>query len=188
MCTASDSKTINNRLPVSGFTLVELLVVIATVSLLMGILAPVVGKVKAAAYRVHCGANLRQMGIAFAAYLDDNSNIMPPAVDYPLSNPDPNAITAFLLPLLRQPQVFKCKADTRYNYYQQWGTSYHYHGQGPFGLGGKAISDSHLAKEGVSLRNINVMNDFDPFHGKAGRPGAENYLYADWHVGDLSDQ
>jgi type II secretory pathway pseudopilin PulG len=167
---------------------VELLVVISVISLLMGILVPVLGKAKAAASRTYCKSNLRQIGVAFRAYLDDNRDIMPPAIDYPSSNPDPNAITAFLLPLLHQPEVFKCKADIQHNYYQQWGTSYHYHGQGPGGLGGLSISASHLAKEGVKEKNINVMNDFDPFHGPAGRPGSENYLYADWHVGDLTNQ
>ena len=107
--------------------------------------------------------------------------------------PDPNypdfkmPITGFLIPLLQDKKVFICRADTVKKYYLMVdnGTSYHYHGQG---LGGLAISASHQAKEGVKEKNINVMNDFYPFHGPAGRPGSENYLYADWHVGDFTDQ
>jgi prepilin-type processing-associated H-X9-DG protein len=30
------------------------------------------------------------------------------------------------------------------------------------------------------------MNDYEPFHGPPGTPGAANYLFADGHVGDLN--
>ncbi|HEY5505080.1 MAG TPA: type II secretion system protein, partial [Sedimentisphaerales bacterium] len=55
-----------------GFTLVELLVVISVIGLLMGILIPAMGKARAAANRTYCMSNLRQIGVAFRAYLDDN--------------------------------------------------------------------------------------------------------------------
>jgi len=173
-----------------GFTLVELLVVISVIALLMGILVPALGKARIAASRTYCRSNLRQIGIAFRAYLDDNRDIMPPACRFPWLNPDPNdpdykpPITKFLLPLLKQPEVFRCKADIQHKYYERVGTSYEYNSF----LGGTAISASRPAKEGVKEKNINVMSDFDAFHGTPGRPGAKNYLYADWHVGDLTNQ
>jgi prepilin-type N-terminal cleavage/methylation domain-containing protein/prepilin-type processing-associated H-X9-DG protein len=178
-----------------AFTLVELLVVISVIALLMGILVPVLGKARASASRTTCKSNLRQIGVAFRAYLDDNRDIMPPACDYPWYITDTNdpgyrpPITKFLGPLLQEPKVFICKADIDKKYYLRvGGTSYQYHGQGPGGLGGQSISSSFPAQMGVKERNINVMNDFDTFHGTAGKSGARNYLYADWHVGDLTKQ
>ncbi len=54
-----------------GFTLVELLVVIAIIALLVSILVPVVSKAKARGQETDCGSNLRQIGLAVAAYTFD---------------------------------------------------------------------------------------------------------------------
>ncbi len=175
-----------------AFTLIELLVVISVISLLMGILLPVINKSRAMAVSTTCRANLRSIGVCLRTYLDDYRDIMPPACEYPWLITDPNAagykppITKFLGPLLHEPEVFVCRADTKEKYYLMGdgGTSYKYRER----LGGTTISTSFLAQRGIKERNIDVMSDFDPFHGTAGRPGAENYLYADWHVGDLKNQ
>lgn len=54
-----------------GFTLVELLTVIAIIGILMAIVIPVVNNVRTAAHRATCTSNLRQMGIAWQLYVQD---------------------------------------------------------------------------------------------------------------------
>jgi len=56
-----------------GFTLIELLVVIAIIALLLSILMPALQRVKNQAKTTACLANLKQWGLMFAMYTDDNN-------------------------------------------------------------------------------------------------------------------
>jgi prepilin-type N-terminal cleavage/methylation domain-containing protein len=55
-----------------GFTLIELLVVIAIIALLMSILMPALGRVRRQARCTACLAQLKQWGLAFSLYCQDN--------------------------------------------------------------------------------------------------------------------
>jgi len=61
----------------SGFTLVELLVVVAVLAVLAAILLPVFGKAKECAQQARCASNLRQFGASFTMYADDWGGFYP---------------------------------------------------------------------------------------------------------------
>ena len=55
----------------TGFTLIELLVVIAIIAVLLALLVPSLRKARVATRRLVCQSNLRQIALAWNAYLDD---------------------------------------------------------------------------------------------------------------------
>jgi prepilin-type N-terminal cleavage/methylation domain-containing protein len=63
----------------TGFTLVELLIVIAIVALLAALVLPGLSRAREYAYFTSCKSSLRQIGIGFLIYASDNDGGMPEA-------------------------------------------------------------------------------------------------------------
>ncbi len=61
-----------------GFTLVELLVVLAIILILIGLLLPAVGRARLYAWRATCVNNEHNMKLAFDLYATDNDDTLPP--------------------------------------------------------------------------------------------------------------
>ena len=104
-----------------GFTLIELMMVIAIIAILAGLIMPVVQNMTTKAYDTKCMNNLRQIGMAANSAANDNDNT------YPIVEIDPNSgsivsdtlnvpakpIDQALLPYGITAVVLQCPADIR---------------------------------------------------------------------------
>ena len=62
----------------NGFTLIELLVVISIIAVLASLLLPAVATARAAANKLKCLSNIKQVGTMLMAYSDDNRGLLIP--------------------------------------------------------------------------------------------------------------
>src|ERR1043166_8705830 len=123
-----------------GFTLVELLVVIAVIAILAGLLLPVLSKGKGKAQGAYCLNSGRQMMTGVLLYAGDNHDFFPPNPDDGNTVPghnwcpgqagiggpeefNPDVLrdsdrSLLITYLAGNVAVFKCPADRRYGNYQ----------------------------------------------------------------------
>ncbi len=92
----------------NGFTLVELLVVMAIIALLVGILLPALGNAREAGKTALCASNIRQLALGASIYADENQGRIIPYVT-PTSHYWPKLLT----PDLENRNVWSCPSFPR---------------------------------------------------------------------------
>ena len=111
-CEGLPSKLASNTTPGSGFTLVELLVVVAIIAVLASLLLPSLARAKGKAHQVQCLNNQKQLVLATHLYGSDNGDWLPP-IQMELRGARPSWRT-FLFPLVgRSAGVFDCPAERK---------------------------------------------------------------------------
>ena len=97
-----------------GFTLIELLVVIAIIAILAAILFPVFAKVREKARQTSCLSNMKQLGLAFMQYSEDNNERFPVGSGMLFVGDagfDGNGWGGDVYPYVKSTGVYKCPDD-----------------------------------------------------------------------------
>jgi prepilin-type N-terminal cleavage/methylation domain-containing protein/prepilin-type processing-associated H-X9-DG protein len=163
--------------PRNGFSLIELMVVIAIFIVLLGLLLPAVQKVRASSQRSQCSSNLRQIAMGLQMYRDAHFGQFPDAARLPSLDPSRPSISSVLLEFVgNDPRVFRCPTDLKY--YPAQTTSYEY----PTTSLANRTLEQVMGRTNQGSSEIWVLYDFDPIHAPAFTDHSRNYLYADGHV------
>ena len=101
----------SGRSPARAFTLIEVLVVIAVITLLMGLLLPAVQQARETARRARCVSNLKQAGLALHQFEAAQGRFPPGSVLGPfqeagVATSATHGVWPFLLPYLEQQALF----------------------------------------------------------------------------------
>ena len=168
------------RIP-RAFTLVELLVTIAIISVLAALLMPVLGRSKESGRTTFCQGNLHQIGLALQLYVGDNNNIMPTMEDYtngPASNQP--TINLVLAPQLGSTNVLCCPSDTQ-QLFQTTGSSYSWNNL----VNTQKADNLQVLNLPLTMTHRPLVYDKQNFHAVLGTNHQQNFLYADGHIKNL---
>ena len=114
---------LDSKMKRRAFTLIELLVVIAIIAILCSLLLPSLARAKEAGKRTACLSNMRQIGMAFLGYLNDNKDSFPrPASsvteeDWIYWQSGRNQTDSRIVPYLGGsflPNLFRCPSDSEF--------------------------------------------------------------------------
>jgi prepilin-type N-terminal cleavage/methylation domain-containing protein/prepilin-type processing-associated H-X9-DG protein len=158
-----------------GFTLLELLVVLAIAAVLAALVIPAVRSGISRAESVKCLGNLREIGVGLHGWLADNNMTMPPLAAGRKSRSEAlPVIDTTLAPYIANPRVFACPADRVLA--SETGTSYYWNSV----LSGQSAVNLNFLSLATDLSKIPVLVDKEGWH----RHSEEkvNHLFADGHA------
>ncbi len=164
-----------NRASQRAFTLIEIIVVIAIISILVAIAYPVSQRMVAGGRAAACLSNLRQLGGGLSAYLNENDMKMPTLqLGRDSISQDVPVIDNTLDKYVPDKRVFACPGDDK-NLATTTGTSYFWN----VALNGQALVNLSFLTV-TDTTHIPILSDKEGFHPYL--QNKVNVLYADGHV------
>lgn len=152
-----------------GFTLIETLVALTILVSLLAIGIPVGRSILAKSRQTGCLGQLRGMGLALEAYLQDHRQFLPELAQGRANKSDPAPVLeTLLLPYVESPQAFQCPADAQE--FAKSGSSYFWN---------HTQNGLHVTK--LRFFGIDERPDKTPliFDKQSWHPDGVNFLYAD---------
>lgn len=188
-----------------GFTLVELLAVIALIAILAAMLFPALGRAREKARAIQCSANLRTMGAGLTLYMADNENHFPYGVSDAYWHPS-RQLPWYHCAALQMgwrgstqeplPKTFSCPSGVNKSFWPSWPYTGNYAGNAALGAtNATSVTWSRSSLKHPSetpwVHEVNMQNQFGAWEfgpSPAGsffitrHSGGGNILWCDGHV------
>lgn len=149
----------NKKKSYQGFTLIEMLVVIAIIVLLMSLLSPMVSKSLEKARQTACKSNLHQIGIAAQSYANDHRGYLPYAA-YSSSIRWHTKLAPYMgVGKSKDQSIYSCPS-TRKNTWIGYGWNYHGLGHSPQDPRHGPTSFAHSKEKLVVAADVRYAMDF----------------------------
>lgn len=152
-----------------GFTLTEMLIVLAVIGTLAGIAFPISRSMIGRSREAACLGQLRSLGVGLQGYLQNHNQIMPTlSIGRSSKSDGTDVLETILLPYVDGPDAFRCPEDRAG--FAKSGSSYLWNSTQ------NGLHVSKLAFFGIRDRpdKIPLISDKEAWH-----PGGTNFLYAD---------
>lgn len=161
----------------SGFTIVELLVVLAVISLLAALTIPAFRSAIDRGRSAACLQNLRAIGAGLQGYLGEHGLIMPELETGRASrDEDIPVLDTVLANYVDSPKAFHCPADRKL--FAATGNSYFWNSA----LSGQSAANLNFLLFVEDRSRIPVVFDKEGWHRQSGT--RVNFLYADGHAAE----
>jgi len=161
----------------AGFTIVELLVVLAVIVLLAALAVPAFRSVIDRGRSAACLQNLRAIGAGLQGYLGEHSLIMPQlATGRASRDEDIPVMDTVLAAYVDSATAFHCPADRKL--FTATGNSYFWNSA----LSGQSAANLNFLLFVEDRSRIPVVSDKEGWHRKSGV--RVNFLYADGHAAE----
>ena len=158
-----------------GFTLTEMLIVIAVIAVLGAVLFPVTRGVLMKSQKLRCQSNLREIGLALDQYCKEHNGRLPDLMSMRASrNADLPVLETVLRQYVSNPEVFRCPADKEF--FKKSGSSYAWNN-----IVSGTPREAMNFFGGNKASTIPLVGDKEDFHGEE---NGTNLLYGDFRTAD----
>ncbi|MGC1480444.1 MAG: type II secretion system protein [Chthoniobacterales bacterium] len=176
----------NTKVSKRGFSLIELVIVVAILGLLATLAVPAMSRMQERAKSTSCAANLRAVGVAVQIFAQDNQNRLPTIEGYP-SDPiydgemaeKAQTMMGALGPYGLTESTLECPADSVW--FEKEGTSYFWKPTLDDELVSNPTIYGRRGQRSIPPQYASLCTDFEAVHGPKGHRRA-NRLYLDGHV------
>ncbi|MEW6356155.1 MAG: type II secretion system protein [Planctomycetota bacterium] len=165
----------------AGMTLTELMVTLGIIAVVLGLLTPVIARVRKAGRDAQCKNNLRRIFEGYKIYTSDNRGKKPMVTNRPSLGLNDLPSIADVLESYTGRAVFRCPLD-KMEFFEKDGSSYEFNVTAYGRLADDMLPFGQRRQQTMDPPNTPAFYDYECFHGRKDSGHSKNAVFGDGHV------